>query len=163
MSAQDVYYNTIVCKQKRFPSSLLFGEFWIYDKALLAIFQNLLLSDLLFLFAQRSLVGSFEGTKSISQYFRFWWWHFWAKQLGKTCFRGLWSCVQQKRRVPKLYFCETWTTKLLSVVIVQADIFMSRFDGSLIFLATWPSVLSFTSTYCLIPITQKITFLIAMN
>ena len=36
----------------------------------------------------------------------------------------------------KLYFCKKWTTKLPSVVIVQADIFMSRFDGSLIFLAT---------------------------
>ena len=29
-------------------------------------------------------------------------------------------------RVPKLYFCETWATKLPRVVIVQADIFMSR-------------------------------------
>ena len=36
----------------------------------------------------------------------------------------------------KLYFCETRATKLPRVVIVQADIFMSRFDGSLIFLAT---------------------------
>ena len=38
--------------------------------------------------------------------------------------------------VPELYFCETGATKLLSVVIVQADIFMSGFDGSLIFLTT---------------------------
>ena len=45
--------------------------------------------------------------------------------------------------VPELYFCETGATKLLSVVIVQADIFMSGFDGSLIFLTTWPGVLSF--------------------
>ena len=45
----------------------------MYDKALLAVFQNLLLSDLLFPFAQRSLVGSLEGTKSIPQYFGLWW------------------------------------------------------------------------------------------
>ena len=44
----------------------------MYDKALLAVFQNLLLSDLLFPFAQRSLVGSHEGTKSIPQYFGLW-------------------------------------------------------------------------------------------
>ena len=47
MSAQGRDYNTIVCKQKRIPPSRLFGELWIYDKALLAVFQNLLLSDLL--------------------------------------------------------------------------------------------------------------------
>ena len=57
---------------------------------------------------------------------------------------GLQSCIQQELRVSKLYFCETWATKLPSVVIVQADIFMSRFDGSFIFLDTWPIVLSFT-------------------
>ena len=72
MSPQDGDHNTIVFKQKQFPSPLLFGELWIYEKTLLAVFQNLLLSVLLFLFAQRSLVGSLEGTKYISQYFRFW-------------------------------------------------------------------------------------------
>ena len=39
---------------------------------------------------------------------------------------GLQSCIQQELRVSKLYFCETWATKLPRVVIVQADIFMSR-------------------------------------
>ena len=39
----------MVCKQKQFPSPLLFGELWIHDKTLLAVFHNLLLSDLLFL------------------------------------------------------------------------------------------------------------------
>ena len=63
---------TPLSANKRFPSSLLFGELGMYDKALLAVFQNLLLSDLLFPFAQRSLVGSHEGTKSIPQYFGLW-------------------------------------------------------------------------------------------
>ena len=55
-----------------------------------------------------------------------------------------WTELNWTERVPKLYFFETWATKLPSVVIVQADIFMSRFDGSFIFLDTWPIVLSFT-------------------
>ena len=44
----------------------------------------------------------------------------------KDMSQGLESRIQQELRVPKLYFCETWATKLPSVVIVQADIFMSR-------------------------------------
>ena len=61
MSAQDGGYNTIVCKQKQFPSSLLSGELWIYDKALLAVFQNLLLSDLLFLLLRDHLLDHWKG------------------------------------------------------------------------------------------------------
>ena len=53
----------------------------------------------------------------------------------KNMSQGLLSCVQQELRVPKLYFCEKWVTKMPSVVIVQTDTFMSRFDGNFLFLA----------------------------
>ena len=100
MSPQDGDHNTIVCKQKRLPSSLLFGELWIYAKTLLAVFQNLLLSDLLLLFAQRSLVGSLEGTKSISQYFYFGDDIYLSKvtwnNTKKDTSQGLESCIQQE-------------------------------------------------------------------
>ena len=70
MSPQDGDHNTIVCKQKQFPSPLLFGELWIYEKTLLAVFQNLY-CQICYFFLLKGLVGSLEGTKSISQYFYF--------------------------------------------------------------------------------------------
>ena len=61
MSAQDVYYNTIVCKQKRFPSSLLFGELWIYDKALVAVFQNYYCQIFYFFLLKDHLLDHLKG------------------------------------------------------------------------------------------------------
>ena len=166
MSPQDGDHNTIVCKQKQFPSSLLFGELWIYEKTLLQFSRIYYCHICYFFLLKDHLFDQLKGQSpflSISilvmTYLSKATWNNTKKDLSQ----GLESCIHQELRVPKLSFCETWPTKWPSVVIVQADIFMSRSWWVLFFWPLDPLSCHLQSTYCLIPITQKITFLIAKN
>ena len=61
MSPQDGDHNTIVCKQKQFPSPLLFGELWIYDKALVVVFQNYYCQIFCFFLLKDHLLDHLKG------------------------------------------------------------------------------------------------------